>query len=376
MPCDYHLLPHEGIQTLSPYIPGKSAEELAREQHLHNIIKLASNENPLGCSPNVIKALAELSGHQLATYPAPATHPLRKKIAQKLGLDAEMIILGNGTDLLFPLMLTCFALHRDKHLLLHQYAFISYAIHAKTQGIPVHQVELKENWEVDIKAFIKNCTEDTALIFLANPNNPTGSMVSSKDIKFLLENIPESTILVLDEAYYEYVSQTHNHDSLHLLSAHSNLIITRTFSKAYGLAGLRIGYAIAHPDIISILLKAMPPFTVSQTALVAAAAALDDDVFIKESVLNNTLGLEQMIQGLKHLNLSYLPPAGNFITINCTTDAAAIYQALQRHGIIVRPLHPYGLNHYLRVTIGTAEQNERFLATLALCMAESKEFKL
>lgn len=364
MPCDYHLLPHAGIQSLSPYIPGKSAEQVASEQGLTDIIKLASNENPLGCSPFVTKALSALTSKQICTYPISANDPLRAKLAEKLAVDVEMLTLTNGSDALFPLLLICFALYNDKHVLTHKHAFMAYGIQAKTLGIPVTITPLLPNWEVDIDAMIAACTEKTALIFIANPNNPTGLLVRQSEIIRLLQNIPATTILVLDEAYYEYIAEDDKPTTIPLLTHYPNLVITRTFSKAYGLAGLRLGYAITNPDIAAIMQRVLLPFTVNEAVLRAGSAALDDDEFIQQSVSNNVKGLRQMQQGLDRLKFAYLPTACNFITFDYKEDTIPIYQALQQHGIIVRPLHPYGLNNYLRVTIGTPEQNTRFLDTL------------
>ena len=364
MTCDYQLLPHEGIQSLSPYIPGKSAEQVANEQGLTNIIKLASNENPLGCSPLVTKALSALTPKQICTYPTSAHDPLRWKLAQKLAIDVEMLTLTNGSDALFPLLLICFALYSDKHILTHKHAFMTYGIQAKTLGIPVTITPLLPDWNVDIDAMIDACTEKTALIFIANPNNPTGLLISQSEILRLLQHIPETTILVLDEAYYEYIADTDKPRTIPLLARYSNLVITRTFSKAYGLAGLRLGYAITNPAITSIMQRVLLPFTVNKAALVAGSAALEDDDFIRQSVSNNINGLKQMQQGLAKLTFPQLPSACNFITFDYKKDTIPIYQSLQEHGIIVRPLHPYGLTNYLRVTIGTAEQNTRFLDTL------------
>ena len=364
MPCDYHLLPHPGIQSLSPYIPGKSAEAVSKEQGITHVIKLASNENPLGCSSLVLDALATLTPKNLATYPISSNHPLHEKIAKKLRIDADMIVLGNGSDALFPLLQTVFALHCDKHMLTHDCAFIAYGIYAKTLGVPVVTTPLQTNWQVDIDSMITACTEKTALIFLASPNNPTGVLVKQSEIIRLLQNIPASTILVVDEAYYEFVNPADKLDTISLLTQYPNLVITRTFSKAYGLAGLRLGYAIASAHITALLQRVIPPFTVNQVALVAASAALEDDDFIQITVNNNAQGLKTMQQGLTQLNIDYLPTSGNFITFDCKTDTLPIYQKLQQHGIIVRPLHPYGLTDYLRVTIGTQQQNRRFLDQL------------
>jgi len=373
MPCDYQLLPHAGIQTLSPYIPGKSTDELAREQGLQDIIKLASNENPLGCSPLALQAVQKISSQQLATYPIAAQHPLRTKLAYKLAVDADMITLGDGTDALFPLFFTCFALHNNKHVLIHDYAFIAYSIHAKTLGIPVVSVPLRANWDVDIDKMISTCTEQTAIILLANPNNPVGSLVSYDHLKRLLQAIPQTTMVVLDQAYYEYINHSEHENALDLLPLFPNLIITRTFSKAYGLAGLRLGYAIASPVITDILHRALPPFMVNQAALAAVSAALDDDLFLTETIQTNARGLIQLREGVINLGLSLLPTAGNFVTIDYGKDASFLYQALLRQGIIIRPLHPYGLNNYIRVTIGTDEQISRFLDKMAFCIAEDSE---
>lgn len=363
MPCDFHLLPHAGIRTLKPYIPGKSADELRNQRGDGTpIIKLASNENPLGCSPLVTEVLAKLSPSQIAAYTISAIHPLNKKITDQLALEAGMVILGNGSDLLFTLLLTCFALHNDKHMMTHDLAFISYSIQAHTFGIPVVSTPLKNNWQVDIPAMVSRCTEKTALIFIANPNNPTGLLIPAADIEYLLKNIPTTTILVLDEAYYEYVNETDRLNTLSLLAHYPNLVITRTFSKAYGLAGLRLGYAIACTPIIDILHRAQLPFTVNRGVLEAASAALEDTEFLKLSITNTVNGLKQLQQGLERLGLSYLPSSGNFITFDCKIDTGPLYQALLQRGIILRPLHPYGLNHYFRVSVGTQQQNSLFLS--------------
>ena len=364
MPCDFHRLAHAGIQSLSPYIPGKSAEEVAKEYGITDIIKLASNENPFGCSPLVNEALSSITGYQIATYPVSSIKPLRQKLADKHAIDIDMITLGNGSDGLIPLLQTCFALHSGKHILTHQHAFISYGIHAKTLGIPMQTIPLMKSWEVDIDAMIAACNDKTAMIFLATPNNPTGLLVSQSKIERLLQNIPATTLLVVDEAYYEYVNDQDRLNTISQLNAYPNLIVTRTFSKAYGLAGLRIGYVIASANITQILQRAQPPFSVNEVALIAACAALDDPNFINHSIANNTLGIKQMQQGLTSLKIDHLPTAGNFITFDYKKDASHLYQRLQQMGIIVRPLHSYGLSNYLRVTIGTQHQNSRFINNL------------
>ncbi|MBA2649712.1 MAG: histidinol-phosphate transaminase [Legionella sp.] len=364
MPIDFQKMPHAGIRSLIPYKPGKSIEELAKEQGITNIIKLASNENPLGCSPMALAALKQMASQLIATYPSPLNHTLMPKLASKLGISTDKLFLSNGSDFICGLLLNCFALHSNKHMLTHEYAFSTYAIQAKSLNIPTHTVAIHPNWEVDVEGLIQACNSQTALLFLANPNNPTGLLISQAKIKYLLENIPVSTLLVLDEAYYEYAASLLACNSIDWLSEHPNLIITRTFSKLYGMAGLRLGYAIANPEIIALLLKLQLPFLVNQAALTAAEAALDDENFVKSTLKNNELGRIQLCEALDKLHLDYIPSVCNFISFNCNEDGKALYNFLLTQGIIVRPLHPYRMAEYIRVTIGTPEQNKRFIKSL------------
>lgn len=375
MSYDYQSLVHPGIQSLSPYVPGKSIESLAAEQGLTDIIKMASNENPLGCSPLVRQALAKLSAQQIASYPAPIIHPLNAKLSLKLGIEQNRLLLSNGSDFLFTLVLTAFALHSGKKMLSHEKAFISYQIQAQTLGIPFALTPLKEDWQVDIDALINAAQHDTAVIFLANPNNPTGLFIEPGEIKRLLDNIPPTTLLVLDEAYYEYAYPLNDKTTLNFLAEYSNLILSRTFSKAYGLAGLRLGYVLAHPKIIEILQRIQLPFTINQAVLEAAFVALDDEEFISQTLAMNTAGMKQLTEGLTALGLSYLPSRCNFITFDCQRSAINLYQDLLKEGIILRPLQAYGLDSHLRLSIGTPIQNERFLAKLALCLGKNKELE-
>ncbi|MFT4059963.1 MAG: histidinol-phosphate transaminase [Legionella sp.] len=365
MAVNFQEFPHPGIRLLVPYKPGKSIEELAKEKGITNIIKLASNENSLGCSPKALSAIHTLSPTVIATYPSPANHPLIPKLAQKHQLDVRQIFVSNGSDYIYTLLLNSFALHQKKHILTHEYAFSTYAIQANTLNIPVQFAAINKDWTLNVDHLLAACNAQTAIIFLANPNNPTGCFTHPKEIKRLLEHIPESTLLVIDEAYYEFAASQYHIPSINWLAEHRNLLITRTFSKIYGLAGLRLGYALAHPTIIDILQRIQLPFTVNQVALVAAHAALDDEDFIHLSLQTNTKGMQQMKAGLEQLGIEYLPSACNFLTCDCKQDSLALYNYLLDQGIIVRPLHPYKMNNYIRVTIGTKEQNQRFLTALA-----------
>lgn len=364
MTVDFQKLPQAGIRSLVPYKPGKSIEELAREKGLTDIIKMASNENPLGCSPLALAAIQNMDSHTIATYPSPINHPLLPKLAKKLKISVEQLFVSNGSDYLYGILLNCFALHTSKHIVTHDYAFSTYGIQAHALQIPVVSAAINDNWQVNINKLVTACNENTGLVFLANPNNPTGLLTSQDDIKYLLENIPPATLLVLDEAYFEFAHAQMASNSIDWISDHPNLIITRTFSKIYGMAGLRLGYAIANPDIINILQRVQLPFAVNQIALAAAYAALDDDDFIAQSLKTNSEGMMQMKQGFDQLNISYLPSACNFLTFDCKEDNSALYNFLLDNGIIVRPLQAYKMNNFMRVTIGTHEQNARFLTTL------------
>lgn len=370
MNFNFKHLSHLGIQELAPYIPGKSAELLAKEQKLTDIIKLASNENPLGCSPQVHQALSALTPAQIATYTVSAQHPFRNQLAHFLNLDSEMVLLSNGSDTIFNLALVCFALHTGRHMLTHEAAFIQYEIQAKTLGVPTIHAPLNDDKTVNIDALIENCTHQTGIIFLANPNNPTGLLIPQAEIYRLLSHIPPQVIVVLDEAYHEYVPTKEQSNHQKLLEKFPNLIITRTFSKAYGLAALRLGYAMANPSLIELIYRIQLPFIVNQAAMTAGSAALLDQNFIQSTLKLNQEGMHQVKHGLAQLEVSQLPSAGNFITIYSDYDAKVIDQLLQNQGIIVRPLNPYGLKQYLRVTIGTELQNTRFLNALSHCLKE------
>jgi histidinol-phosphate aminotransferase len=364
MPIDFQELPHPGIRSLVPYKPGKSIEELQREKGLSSITKMASNENPLGCSPKALTAIHNITSSTIATYPSAINHPLMPKLAHHLGVDEAQLFLSNGSDFIFGLLINCFALHTGKHILTHDYAFSTYAIQAHTLQVPVQTVPINPDWSVNITNLSKACSPQTGLLFIANPNNPTGLLISQKEIKQLLEQIPEETILVLDEAYYEYAAGILACESTDWLLDHPNLVITRTFSKIYGMAGVRLGYAIANPIIINLLQRIQLPFAVNQVALNAACAALDDAEFMQQSLQVTRDGMAQLIEGFKQLQLEILPSAGNFLTFNWQKDATPVYEKLLDQGIIIRPLHAYRMPNWLRVSIGTTDQNNRFLHEL------------
>lgn len=358
---NFNTLSHPGIRDLKPYIPGKSIEEVAKEQGLTDVIKLASNENAWGCSSSVQAALNNLSKQTLSSYPQSYVHPFRQQLANHLNVDAEMITLSNGSDLLVGLLIACFAIHQPKHVMTHRYAFVTYEVQAQTFGVPI-VITPTQDWRVDISAMIQACTEDTALIFVANPNNPTGLLIEQNEIIRLLDNIPKTTILVLDEAYCEYAFGNTQH-SLDLLTKYHNLVILRTFSKVYGLAGLRLGYAISHPDISKLLYRIQLPFTVNIAALVAGEAALDDQAFVKKTIELTTQGLRFLEKAFDSLKIDYLPSHANFLTIDCKKDANQLFQRFQEYGIVLRPLGPYDMSQHMRISVGTEAQNSRLIET-------------
>lgn len=364
MNYNFKQLTHSGIQSLKPYVPGKSLTDLAKTLGSQEIIKLASNENVLGCSPQALAAVHNLNQEDSSIYPTSMSHPMRSELAKHLGIDADMLTISNGSDLLIGLLITCFALQSDKHILTHDYAFVSYAIQAKVYGVPVVSTPTN-NWEVDIDAMIDACNKKTAIIFLANPNNPTGTLIKHQEIKRLVESIPQQTILVVDEAYYDYAKDAYEGSSIDLLKNHPNLVVMRTFSKAYGLAGYRIGYIASCPEISSLVYSIQLPFSVNIAAMSAASAALKDQAFIQRTIDMNYQGLHQLKEGLNKLGINYIPSHANFITINCDKDASIIANELEKSGIIVRPLAPCGMPCYLRITIGTQKQNAKVLESLA-----------
>ncbi|MDP3560467.1 MAG: histidinol-phosphate transaminase [Legionellaceae bacterium] len=353
---------HSGIQTLMPYQPGKSIESLAKERTLGDIIKLASNENPLGCSPAVLDYLRSCAAQTAAVYPSMEAHPLHRALADFSGVSEDMLLLGNGSDPLFGLIMTVFALHTERWVITHAHAFSTYVIQAETLGIPVHKVADKADGSVDVEALLEACKQKPGIVFLANPNNPTGWALSDTDLLYLMESVPEHTLMVLDQAYHEYAPSALT--QLAWLSAFPRVLVTRTFSKIYGLAGLRLGYVLGNPELIQWLARAQLPFTVNRLAMDAGLAALTDQDFVLRSVVGNTQNMQSLVQEMQNLGLSVRATAANFIVWDTEGDAQLWYEYLLAQGIIVRPLHPYQMPTCLRITVGTPAENKRFIDTI------------
>lgn len=354
-----------GIRHLQPYQPGKPRDEVARELGLHQIDKLASNENMLGPSPKALAAIQSVLA-DCHYYPDAGAYELRKALANKYHIEPERIILGNGSDNILSLIVRCFAKPNDE-ILYSEYGFATYAIIAKAHHAIPRAIKSRDYCH-DLRAMAKAVTDKTAVIFIANPNNPTGTFNTHHEVRELLDTVPTNVLVVLDEAYYEYMQESDYADSLSLQAEFPNLITTRTFSKAYGLAGLRVGYGICHPEICDLLNRVRLPFNVNSVAQAAAIAALEDATHLQNSLRMNQQGRQQLLAGLADLEINSIPSVANFITIDVGQAAQPIYQALLQAGIIVRPLLPYNMPNHLRITIGTAAQNQRLLQALAVCL--------
>ena len=352
---------NEGVKTLSPYQAGKPIEELERELGISNIIKLASNENPFGFPESVKQAIvAQLN--DLTRYPDANGFYLKEVIAQKFGVHLNQITLGNGSNDLLELIAHTFATEQDE-IIFSQYAFIVYplvsqAINAKSVVIPA------KDYGHDLEAFLQAITPKTKLIYIANPNNPTGTFLTHQQIADFLAKVPEQVIVVLDEAYTEFTDKDKRVDAFQLLQKHDNLVICRTLSKAYGLAGLRIGYAVSHPEIADLFNRVRQPFNCNSLALAAAIAVMQDDAFVEKVAENNRLEMARYEQFFQQHGLDYIPSKGNFITVDLKQPALPIYEKLLHEGVIVRPIAGYGLPNHLRISIGLPEENERFFAAL------------
>ncbi|MBK7677395.1 MAG: histidinol-phosphate transaminase [Candidatus Accumulibacter sp.] len=348
------------IRAVSPYQPGKPITQLAREMGLavDQIVKLASNENPLGMSPRALTAGVEAMA-DLARYPD--DFALKQALAERTGLGVERIVLGNGSNDVLDLIARVF-LAPGRSAIFAQYAFAVYPLATLTAGAEGIAVAARD-FGHDLQAMRAALRPDTRLIWIANPNNPTGTFLPYPQLRRFVQSVPADVVVVLDEAYNEYLPPAERCETTAWLSETPNLVITRTFSKIYGLAGLRIGYALTSADIADLMNRVRQPFNCNNLALAAAAAALDDHQFVAASYALNRSGMEQIVGGLKRLGCTHIPSHGNFVTFR-VADAFLANQRLLKQGVIVRPLVAYGMPDWLRVTIGTETENLRFLAAL------------
>jgi histidinol-phosphate aminotransferase len=350
------------IRAIAPYQPGKPISELAREFGLDEgeIVKLASNENPLGVSPLADRAMrAVLDG--LARYPDGNAFELKRALVERFGIEMAAIVPGNGSNDVLELVARAF-LSPSTSAVYSQHAFAVYPLAVQAVGAEGIEVPAKK-WGHDLAAMRAALRADTRVVFVANPNNPTGTFVDGEALASFIASVPPEVIVVLDEAYTEYLPPEARYDSVAWLGRHDNLVITRTFSKIYGLAGLRVGYALAAPAVADLMNRVRQPFNVNSLSLAAAAAALGDDEFVRRSYALNRQGMEQLIEGLGRLGLPCIPSMANFVTFE-VPDAQSVFQRLLRSGVIVRPIASYGMPGHLRVSIGLEAENDRFLEVL------------
>lgn len=364
---DFQALAVNGVLGLHPYQPGKPIEELERELGISGTLKLASNENPLGASSQALRALQDPL-KTLHLYPDGGGFALKNKLAETLALDAAQITLGNGSNDVLDLIARCF-LDSTSNAIFSQHAFAVYHIVTQATGAEsrvaaAYPAEHPAAYGHDLQAMLGKVDEQTRIIFIANPNNPTGTWLSANDLENFLVNVPQETLVVIDEAYFEYVSEKEYPDTTKWLARFHNLIVTRTFSKIYGLAALRVGYCVSHPDIADLLNRVRQPFNVNSLALAAATAALDDKEQVVMSAEVNRDGLSQWQTACDKNNWDYIPSIGNFLCVYVGNEAMGVYDALLHKGIIVRPVANYELPNHLRISIGTKEQNQRCIDAL------------
>lgn len=350
------------IRAIAPYQGGKPISEIAREFGLQesDIIKLASNENPLGISPKAQEAI-ESSLADIARYPDGNAFLLRNIVSEQFAVDADQIVFGNGSNDILELCARAF-LQTGDEAIFSQHAFAVYPLVTQAVGAKGVVVPAK-HFAHDLTGFLDAVTEKTRLVFIANPNNPTGTLIAKPVLKAFLDKLPKHILVVLDEAYDEYLSENDQSEAIAWLSTYENLIISRTFSKAYGLAGLRVGFGLMHADLADILNRIRQPFNVNLVAQAAAAASLMDSDFVAKSYAVNQAGKLQLTQGFNTLGLEYITSYANFISFK-VNHADDVNLALLKNGVIVRPVGNYGMPGYLRVSVGLFSENERFLEVL------------
>lgn len=354
------------VRAISPYQGGKPISELAREMGLQeaDIIKLASNENPLGTGALARRAIeAELQG--LARYPDGNAFSLKRELASRYGVDQSQIVLGNGSNDVLELVASAF-LHGGTSAVMSQHAFVVYHLATQVAGAARIEVPARE-FGHDLPAMAAAIRDDTRVVWVANPNNPTGTFVPAAEVETFLRSVPRNVMVVMDQAYDEYLPDSVQADTVRWLASYPNLIITRTFSKAYGLAGLRVGFGLAHGDVADLMNRVRQPFNVSTIAQSAAIAAMADAEFVRQTVDLNRRGMQQITAGLEELERSYIPSYGNFLSFHAGA-AGRVYQRLLEQGVIVRPIGAYGMPEHLRVTVGLEAENARFLSALRIAL--------
>lgn len=348
------------ILSIEPYEAGRPIEEIKRQLGLKEVIKLASNENPLGPSPKAMEAIRR-NLTLINRYPDTNGFYLKRKLAKVLNLQASSIVLGNGSDELIDIIIKTFV-EEDEHVITADGTFLEYKIISQVKGRRVVTVPLKY-FKYDLEAFKKKIDKKTKLIFISNPNNPTGTYLTKYEIEDFIRSLPESVLLVLDEAYDTFIDVDDFPNSLRYIRD-KNVIVLKTFSKAYGLAGLRVGYAVSRPEFASYMEVARQPFNVNLLAQAAATAALDDKKFLKKSRRIILEGKEYLYDALVKMGIAYVPSVTNFILLDVGREGVSVFKEMLKYGVIIRDMKQYGFKNFIRVTIGTKKENERFIKVL------------
>jgi len=361
----YKFVP-QYIKEIIPYPPGKPIEEVERELGIKNSVKIASNENPLGTSPLAIQAIKR-SLKSLNRYPDGSAFYLKNKLSRIYRVSTDSIVIGNGSNELIELTIRTFMQPGDEAIISDP-SFLIYSITVKASGGRSRIIKLLDNYSYNIKGIIKAINKRTRLIFVSNPNNPTGTIITKKDYEWLIKNVPEHVIIVDDAAYREFVQSNDYPDGIdYVRKNNANIIVLRTFSKIYGLAGLRIGYGITTPELAEYIERVRQPFNVNSLAQTAALAALDDKAFIKKTLENNKNGLDYLYKKLDEMNILYIPTQANFFLIKVSPymSARQAFEILLRKGVIVRDMTSYGLSDYIRINVGTPSENKKFIKEFA-----------
>lgn len=362
MTTNYIELTTPGIRELQPYQPGKPVEELQRELGISDVIKLASNENPLGPSPKVVAGLAN-DLNELARYPDGSAYNLKQKLAGFLDVLPENLTMGNGSNDVLELLARVY-LRPGLEAIVSQHSFVVYPLATKVTGATLKVIPAK-NFHQDLSATLDVVTEKTRMVFIANPNNPTGTWIDETTLTSFLDQLSDDVLVVLDEAYFEYVQEPNYPNGIALFKKYPNVVVTRTFSKAYGLAALRMGYAVSHPDVADLMNRVRQPFNVNSMSLAAAELALDDQDHVQKAVELNYAEMQRVTAACEEMGLGFIPSVGNFVSVDFGRDAMPIYDALLREGVIVRPIGGYEMPNHLRITIGLADENDRLLSAMA-----------
>jgi len=356
------------VRAIAPYVPGRPIDDLAREIGMppEQIVKLASNENPLGAPEGAVAALRAAAG-EVGRYPDGNAHGLRTALAQRLSVPPGWLTIGSGSNDILE-MAAAVLLAPGRSCVFSQYSFAVYALATQARGARAIRVPADAGLGHDLAAMARAVEPDTRLVYVANPNNPTGTFLAPAALEAFLAALPCDVVVVLDEAYNEYLPEAQRHDAVAWVRRHPNLLLSRTFSKAYGLAGLRVGYGVCQPELAGLLDRVRLPFNVSTVAQAAACAALADTAFLQRSYACNRAGLAQLAGGFDALGLRHIPSSANFVLVQ-VGDADAVNRALLARGVIVRPVANYGLPEWLRVSVGLEAENRRFLEALSAALS-------